>query len=248
MRRIAIATHKGGTGKTVTAINLAAGLSRNGKNTLLIDLDPQGHSTLGLGVEAKLNELTVSDILLDGRVSLDGIVRKVSEKLFLIPSNIRLAKVAESLYSAVRREERLSLSLSQVNGYDYMVIDCPPSLGTLTANALSLADFILVPCEMGARAADGLVDLLEILFLLKGCYFSSWRIVLTKFDSRKSITNEAVMESLKQYKDKILNTRIGIAESLNQAQIAGKDIFTYDSGGRGVEFYGDLTNEIISVI
>ncbi|PIU20434.1 MAG: chromosome partitioning protein ParA, partial [Elusimicrobia bacterium CG08_land_8_20_14_0_20_59_10] len=103
------------------------------------------------------------------------------------------------LYAGVRREERLGMALSRVRSFDLVIIDCPPSLGTLTLNALACADWILVPCEMGARAADGLVDLLEIITMLKGADFNQWRIVLTKFDIRKSVTNAAVLKGLAPY-------------------------------------------------
>lgn len=246
MLKIAISTHKGGAGKTVTAINLAAGLSRTMK-TLLIDLDPQGHATLGLGINIGLDSPTISDILQDQRISLEKIIHPVTKNLFLAPANIRLARVAEMLYAGVRREERLGLALSKVRDFDRVVIDCPPSLGTLTINALACADWILVPCEMGARASDGLVDMLEIVTMLKGADFDQWRIVLTKFDIRKSVTNEAVFKGLEPYRQRIMRSRVGISEELNQAQIAGKDIFRFEPNGRGAGFYRDLSGEIIAL-
>lgn len=246
MLKIAVSTHKGGAGKTVTAINLAAGLSRTMK-TLLIDMDPQGHATLGLGVNIGLSSPTISDILQDQRIGLEKIIQPVAENLFLAPANIHLARVAEMLYAGVRREERLGLALSKVRGFDIVVVDCPPSLGTLTINALACADWILVPCEMGARAADGLVDLLEIITMLKGADFDQWRIVLTKFDIRKSVTNEAVLKGLAPYRQRIMRSRVGISEALNQAQIAGKNIFRFEPNGRGAEFYRNFAREVLAL-
>lgn len=246
MLKIAISTHKGGAGKTVTAINLAAGLSRAMK-TLLIDLDPQGHATLGLGVNVSLGSPTISDVLQDQRMGMEKIIHPVTKNLFLAPANIHLARVAETLYAGVRREERLGMALSKVRGFDLAVIDCPPSLGTLTINALACANWILVPCEMGARAADGLVDLLEIVTMLKGADFDRWRIVLTKFDIRKSVTNEAVLKGLEPYRRRIIRSRVGISEALNQAQITGKDIFHFEPNGRGAKFYRDLAGEIMAL-
>jgi chromosome partitioning protein len=246
MIKIAIATHKGGSGKTVTSINLSAGLAKKNK-VLLVDLDPQGHSSLGLGVAVGLDEPTIADLLQDPRLSPKNAIRRVTDTLNLLPSNIRLARVGESLYAGVRREERLNLALKSLVGYDYMLMDCPPSLGTLTANALACADWILVPCEMGARAADGLMDLLELVSLLKGENFTRWRILLTKFDARKTVTNEVVLKALDPHKDKILTTRIGVSESLNQCQMAGQDIFHFEPDGRGASFYADLTQEILAI-
>ena len=245
MIKIAIATHKGGSGKTVTAINLSAGLSKKNK-TLLVDLDPQGHSSLGLGVAVSLDEPTIADLLQDPRLPPKNAIRRVTGTMDILPSNIRLARVGESLYAGVRREERLNLALKSLSGYDYMLMDCPPSLGTLTANALACADWILVPCEMGARAADGLMDLLELVSLLKGENFTRWRILLTKFDARTTVTNEVVLKALNPHKDKILTTRIGVSESLNQCQMAGQDIFRFEPDGRGASFYADLTQEILA--
>jgi chromosome partitioning protein len=247
MFKIAISTHKGGTGKTVTAINLSAGLSRT-KKTLLVDLDPQAHATLGLGINVGLNDPTVADLLQDSRTSWEKVVRSTADNLSVIPSNIRLARVAEVLYAGVRREERLGLALSKVSGYEVAVIDCPPSLSTLTITALACADWILIPCEMGARSADGLVDLLELISMLKGAEFDHWRILLTKFDVRKSVTNEAVLKALAPYKERILRTRVGVCEALNQSQIAGKDVFRYEPSGRGAEYYQDLAREIAPLV
>lgn len=247
MLKIAISTHKGGAGKTVTAINLAAAIART-KKTLLIDMDPQAHSTLGLGLNIGLDEPTIADVLQDPRGDLHKVIRPVGENLSLIPSTIHLARTAELLYAGVRREERLGQALASINGFEIAVIDCKPDLGTLTTNAIACADWILVPCEMGARAADGLVDLLELVSLLKGSDFNQWRIVLTKFDARKSLTNEAVLKSLAPYSDHILPVRVGVCEALNQAQFKGKDIFQFEPSGRGAEDYRELGQEILSLV
>lgn len=249
MKTISISTHKGGPGKTTTAINLSSYLARKQKKVVLVDLDPQGHATMGLGVDIELSSPTIADSLQDKNNNIKKAVIAVNDYLSIIPANIRLARIAESLYGAVKREERLTTILKTLEpDFDYCIIDCPPSLGTLTANALTCADWVLVPCEMGARAPDGLVDLLEMVYLLKGENFNAWRILLNKFDSRKTITNEAVMKGLQNYKDKILNTSIGALEPINQAQIAGQDIFRYEPKGKASEYYESLGNEFLAIL
>ena len=127
-----------------------------------------------------------------------------------------------------------------MTGYEYVFIDCPPSLGPLTESAIAAADIILIPCQMEARAADGLVDLLEVVHIIKGEAFDRWRILLTRVDNRRSVTNEVVLESLAPWKVKILNTTIPQSEPLNQAQIQRTDIFTFDPKCKGALAYQSL--------
>jgi chromosome partitioning protein len=247
-KTIAIATHKGGTGKTVTAMALGAGLARAGKVCLLIDLDPQGHSTLGLGVEVSAGEPTIREFFLSeppGR--FDGIVIETSvPHLYVVPADIRLARVAQTLYMRPKREDLLKRGIKRIETtYDYIVLDCPPSLGVLSEAAIAAADIVLVPCQMEARAADALVDLLEIISIIKGEEFNDWRILLTRVDQRKTVTVEAIMKALEPWKDRILKTTIPQAEALNQAQIARADIYSYDPKSKGAQAYEALTQEIL---
>lgn len=240
-------THKGGTGKTTSSINLAAGLARAGKKTLLVDLDPQGHSSLGLGVELAYDEPNMADVLSERALPLKDILRETAiSNLTIAPSNLRLASVAESLYAKFKREERLERSLRSLKrSYDWMVIDCPPALGVLTANALTAADTIIIPCQMGARALDGLGDLLDLVHLLKNEDFAHWRILLTMVDPRKTVTQEIFAELLKPYQAQVLQTQIFVSEPLNQAQMARQDIFTFDPRSRGAQNYEELTKELL---
>jgi chromosome partitioning protein len=240
---ISIATHKGGTGKTVTAMAVSAGLARAGKRTLLVDLDPQGHSTIGLGLELGNNPLTVRDVFTDPTTtSVPNIIRQSHiNGLDVLPSNIRLERAAYLIYTRPKREDVLRKSLQPViSDYDYVVIDCPPSLGPLTESAIAAADVTLIPCQMEARAADGLVDLLEVVHIIKGDSFDRWRILLTRVDTRRTVTNEVVLESLAPWKDKILATTIPQSEPLNQAQIQRTDIFTFDGKSKGALAYQSL--------
>lgn len=244
---VSFSTHKGGTGKTTSSINLAAGLAREGKRTLLVDMDPQGHSSIGLGIELAYDEANIADVFKDRGCSLEEIIRPTGiPNLEIAPGNIRLASVSESLYAKVKREERLQRSMAPIKGrYEWIIIDCPPALGVLTANAVGASDLILIPCQMGARALDGLGDLLDLIGLLKDDNFEGWWILLTMIDPRKKVTQEIFQELLEPYQAKVLEARIFSSEALNQAQIARQDIFAFDSKGRGAQNYGELTGEIL---
>lgn len=244
---LSIATHKGGTGKTVTAMALGAALARAGQRTLLVDLDPQGHCTLGLGVELNENDPTLRDFFAEPAQPLRRILRPTQvSHLHILPSNIRLARVAQALYMRPKREELLRRGLAPLLGqYDFVVVDCPPSLGVLTEAGIAAADLIIIPCQMEARAADGLVDLLEVITIIKGDAFEDWRILLTKFDGRKTVTNEAVLAALSQWESKLFKTSIPQSEPLNQAQIERTDIFSFDARSKGALAYEAFTKEIL---
>ena len=247
-RTISIATHKGGTGKTVTAMALGAGLARAGQKTLLIDLDPQGHCSLGLGVETEEGEPTLREFFSEPATPLARIVRATgAEGLEIAPSNIRLARVAQSLSMRPKREELLRRGLKPLEDrYDFMVLDCPPTLGVLTEAGIAAADFVVIPCQMEARAADGLVDLLEVISIIKGEDFADWGILLTKFDKRKSATNQAILTALAPWQEKIFRTTIPQSEPLNQAQIVRSDIYSFDGKSAGAVAYQAFTQEVLT--
>ena len=247
MRILSFSTHKGGTGKTTSSINLAVKLGRDGYRTLLIDVDPQGHATLGVGLDLAYDEPNIADVLTDRGIPLGKVVRPTSiPNLTIAPSNIRLASVAESLYAKMRREERLQKNLTAIQEpYEWVVIDCPPALGVLTEAAIAAADRIIIPCQMEARAADGLVDLLEVIGLIKGEAFDAWRILLTKIDSRKTTTNQAVMAALAPWAPKICKTTIPQSEPLNQAQIERTDIFSFEPKSTGALAYESFAKEML---
>lgn len=245
---IAIATHKGGVGKTVTAMALSAGIARAGKKTLLVDLDPQGHCSLGLGIEFGDDDLTMRNFFSEPQAfPVKRVIRHTQVPgLSIAPSNIRLAPVSQALYMRTKREEMLKRGLFPIlSQYEFILIDCPPTLGVLTEAGINAADLIIIPCKMEARAADGLVDLLDVIFALKGDDFGGYRILISHYDTRKSVTNEAVMTQLAPWKERFLETYIPLSEPLNQAQMERTDIFSFDVRSKGAVAYEALTKEIL---
>jgi len=244
---VAVATHKGGTGKSVTAMALAAGLARAGKRVLLLDLDPQGHSTIGLGVDVEPDDPSMRELFADPPKPIQEVIRKTSVSgLDIVPSNIRLAPVAQALYGRTKREEVLRRRLESLgNDYDFVIADCPPSLGPLVDNALTAADWIVIPCQMEARAADGLLDLLAAIRDLKGEGFDAWRILRTRLDARKTVTNEAVLAALEPWKGKLFETVIPQSEALNQAQMARASIYDFEPKSTGAIAYQALVDEVL---
>lgn len=253
MKKFCVINQKGGTGKTVTSINLSGGLAREGKKTLLIDMDPQGHSTIGIGIDPANLKGSLYDVLATKRPLRDIIVPSYVEGLDVAPAHIKLASGAEQLYSKMFRETILFQALRGFDEiYDYIVIDCPPALGVLTVNALYASDFIVVPCQMSRYSLDGLADLLDTVGAIKTQNEGSQEslkqlgILLTMFDKRNKVTNEFILTQLEPYKDRMFETIIMKNEALNQASIAQKLIFDFDPNSQGSNDYKQLTQEILS--
>lgn len=245
-RTIAIAAHKGGVGKTTTSLCLASALAHAGASTLLIDLDPQGHSTTGLGIDLPDDALTIRDVLVDPPADIERtVVGCAVPGLSVVPSTIRLARVEQWLYMRPRREEILKRAIKSVRRmFEWVIIDCPPSLGALTEMAVATSDLVVVPCRMEARASDGLEDLLELLALVRGEGWTSWKILRTQIDPRRSVTNQAVMTTLEPWTSRLLSTTIPQSEPLNQAQLARIDVYTFDPSCSGATAYTKLSKEI----
>jgi len=246
---VAVINQKGGVGKTTTSINFAAGLARQGKKTLLIDLDPQAHSTIGLGIEPESFTYSISDVLAKKKPITETILPSKTENLFIVPSHIRLDKIEQQLAPELFRETFLKRAIDPLD-FDFMVIDCRPTLGTLTINALYAANFIIVPCEMGRYALDGFADLMETIEHVKnGIQEKSdfIRILLTKYDSRNKISNDWVLQQLEPFKHLIFSTYIRRNEALNQSQMAQEPIFTFKADSVGSQDYQQLINEFLSL-
>src|SRR5512135_608093 len=189
-----------------------------------------------------------SEFFSEPATPLARIVRATgAEGLEIAPSHLRLARVAQSLSMRPKREELLRRGLKPLEDrYDFMVLDCPPTLGVLTEAGIAAADFVVIPCQMEARAADGLVDLLEVISIIKGEDFAAWGILLTKFDKRKSATNQAILTALAPWQEKIFRTTIPQSEPLNQAQIVRSDIYSFDGKSAGAVAYHAFTQEVLT--
>jgi len=246
---IAIINQKGGVGKTTTSINFAAGLARQGKKTLLIDMDPQAHSTIGIGIEPESFTASISDVLTRKKPISETILPAKAENLFIVPSHIRLDKIEQQLAPELFRETFLKKAIDELD-FDYIVIDCRPTLGTLTINALYAANFIIVPCEMGRYALDGFADLMETIEHVKNSDVNKAdfiRILLTKYDSRNKISNDWVFQQLEPFKHLILSTYVRRNEALNQSQMAQEPIFDFKLDSVGSQDYEQLVNEFLSL-
>ncbi|MBI4763231.1 MAG: ParA family protein [Deltaproteobacteria bacterium] len=248
---VAVINQKGGVGKTTTSINFAAGLARQDKKTLLIDLDPQAHSTIGLGIEPESFTASISDVLAKKKPMAEIILPAKTENLFIVPSHIRLDKIEQQLAPELFRETFLKRAIDSLDfDLDYIVIDCRPTLGTLTINALYAANFIIVPCEMGRYALDGFADLMETIEHVKNGILEKSdfiRILLTKYDSRNKISNDWVLQQLEPFKHLIFDTYIRRNEALNQSQMAQESIFSFKADSVGSQDYQQLINEFLSL-
>jgi len=245
---IAIINQKSGVGKTTTSINFSAGLARAGKKTLLIDLDPQAHSTIGLGIEPGSFTSSITDVLVKKKSIKETILPTKAENLFIVPSRIRLDKIEQQLAPELFREAFLKKAINGLD-FDYIVIDCRPTLGTLTINALYAANLIIVPCEMGRYALDGFSDLMETIEHVKNGDFNKIdfiRIVLTKYDSRNKVSNGWVFQQVEPFKHLIFNTYIRRNEALNQSQMAQEPIFDFKADSIGAQDYEQLTREFLT--
>jgi chromosome partitioning protein len=246
---IAIANQKGGVAKTTTAVNLGACLATLGKKVLLIDVDPQGNATSGFGVNRDELEHCIYDVLING-ISLKSIKNATAiENLDLIPATIQLAGAEIELVSAISREFKLKKALvKEKEQYDYVLLDCPPSLGLLTLNALTAADSILIPIQCEYYALEGLGQLMNTIQLVQNHLNPNLvleGVLLTMFDARTNLSIQVVDEVKTHFKNKVFATIIPRNVRLSEAPSHGKPIITYDPKSRGAEVYQDLAKEVI---
>jgi len=246
---IAIANQKGGVGKTTTAVNLSSCLAYKGKKVLIIDIDPQGNTTSGLGVDKQSIKKSTYDVLINDCKIEDAMVDTMIENLKLCPSNIQLAGAEVELVPAISRETRLKEALSGVkNRFDYIIIDCPPSLGLLTINSLTAANTILVPIQCEYYALEGLSQLMNTVKLVQKHLnpgLDVEGVVLTMFDARTNLSIQVVEEVKKYFRDKVYRTVIPRNVRLSEAPSFGLPIILYDQKSKGAECYLELAEEVI---
>lgn len=253
MRSIAIANQKGGVGKSTTAINLGAGLVKHGKRVLLIDCDPQGHATLGLGIDAEKIK-TVADLIVNEQTSLEEVISHTDVAGFdIIPSDIGLSVAEMTLSTKGAKEFKLRNSLKNLKGYDFIIIDCPPTFGTITMNAFTTASEIILPVQLGYFSLEGVVSFVDTIQFINreigsvvGHNINISGVLITFFDTRTILAKNVYKQLHEIFGDKIFSTKIPQNVKLNEAQSLGKTIFDYDPDCRGAEAYNELALEVLS--
>lgn len=246
---IAVANQKGGVGKTTTTVNLSAGLGMLGKKTLIIDVDPQGNATSGVGIDRRQAELSTYSIILDDTKAEQAVLHTEYDNLDIIPSSLDLAAAEIEIVDLEHREARLKNAIAPIRAnYDYILIDCPPSLGLITTNALCLANTLLVPIQCEYYALEGLSQLMNTVRRVKRQYnemLDLEGVLLTMYDGRLNLTQQVVEEVKKFFPRKVFSTIIPRSVRLSEAPSYGRPVQYYDKSNKGSISYTELAKEII---
>ena len=248
-RIIAIYNQKGGVGKTTTTVNLASALAAAGKRVLLVDMDPQGNTTGGVGINKNKVEASVYDLLIGNGTAEEAILQLPFQNLHLLPADQALAGAEIELTAVNRRESRLKAGLAPVReNYDYILIDCPPSLGLLSLNALCATDSVIIPIQCEYFALEGLAQLMATMRQVKRLHNPTLDVegvLLTMFDGRLNLTQQVMAEVKKFFPRKVFATPIPRSVRLAEAPSFGKPINYYDRSSRGCKAYDALAQELI---
>ena len=249
-RVIAVVNQKGGVGKTTTAVNLGAALAQRGRRVLLVDVDPQGNATTGAGIDKQALTKCVYDVLLQAAPIADVVMPTQIEKFAVAPATLNLAGAEIELVAALSREQRLKGALEQVRSdYDDIVIDCPPSLGLLTLNALSAADALIIPIQAEYFALEGLGQLTRVIDLVRAHLNPSLAILgvlVTMYDGRTNLAVQVVEEVQRHFGDRVFETRIPRNIRLSEAPSFGSPIARFDPKSKGATAYAALAEEVLA--
>lgn len=246
---VAVVNQKGGVGKTTSAVNLAAAVAAKGKKVLLADIDPQGNATSGFGVNKKEIPLSTYDLLINKTKAEDIMIKTQYDKMWILPANMNLAGAEVELVDMPKRESRLKMALAPIDEqFDFIFLDCPPSLGIITLNALTAADSILVPIQCEYYALEGLSQLMSTVRAVKRKYNEHLEIegvLLTMYDGRLNLTGQVVEEVKRYFPKKVFTTAIPRNVRLSEAPSFGEPVRYYDKSSKGALMYDQLALEFL---